>query len=34
MTIDSKDVIALLQGVNFFLARPALLHLDATGHAA
>jgi L-fucose mutarotase len=33
MTIDSKDVIALLQGVNPLLTGPVLLHLDAMGHS-
>ncbi len=30
---DSKDVIALLQGVNPLLTGPTLLHLDAMGHS-
>ena len=33
MTTDSKDVIALLQGVNPLLTGPVLLHLDAMGHS-
>ena len=30
---DSKDVIALLEGVNPLLTGPVLLHLDAMGHS-